>query len=315
MANTFTSNYNLIKSEIGGDNQSWGENLHTTLENVDVGMGKLIEDQLISGITSSAINITSGSGTGIISTNANLKYFESVQVGDKIRISTTNTTNTANGIPTVPKIYTVSAKSSADSITLNEQMVTDSASTVTVAKVLEPVHINSGPIVCAPLQNLETHATRALGGTADQGSDTTDALVANGDVILGSSATEDIVTFTSKIKSDLNPKTDNTYDLGVSGNDGPAWKDLYVKGTSTLGTVAIGAGTIAGITVTTTGGAGSPGPGSAEKVVNLAVTGQSGGYTNFNIGSNGQGAKTVSTDAPSATTGYANGDVWYEITA
>jgi hypothetical protein len=31
------------------------------------------------------------------------------------------------------------------------------------------------------------------------------------------------------------------------------------------------------------------------------------------MGSNGQGAKTVSTSAPSSTTGYANGDVWYEI--
>jgi hypothetical protein len=98
--------------------------------------------------------------------------------------------------------------------------------------------------------------------------------------------------------------------LGTGDN---SWKDLHVEGTSTLGTAAISAGTIAGITVTTTGGSGSPGPGSAEKVVNLAVTGQSGSYTNFNIGSNGQGAKTVSTSAPSSTTGYANGDVWYEI--
>ena len=71
MANTFTANYDLIKSEIGGDNASWGNNLHTTLENVDVGMNKLIEDQLISGITDIAINITAGSSIGIISTNAN----------------------------------------------------------------------------------------------------------------------------------------------------------------------------------------------------------------------------------------------------
>ena len=313
MANTFTANYDLIKSEIGGDNASWGNNLHTTLENVDVGMNKLIEDQLISGITDIAINITAGSSIGIISTNANLKYFESVRVGDKIRISTTNTTNTANGTPTVPKIYTVTAKTSADSITLGTQMVTDSASTVTVAKVLEPVHINSGPIICAPLQNLSA-TTRTAGGVGVPGSDGTDALVANGSVALkgnttlGDNVSNDTVTFTSKIASDLIPSADDTHNLGSSSL---SWDDLYVKGTSTLGTVAIAAGTIAGITVTSSGSA----AGSGHKTVNLAVTGHSGSYTNFNIGSNGQGAKTVSTDAPSATTGYANGDVWYEITA
>ena len=192
-------------------------------------------------------------------------------------------------------------------------MVTDSASTVTVAKVLEPVHINSGPIICAPLQNLSA-TTRTAGGVGVPGSDGTDALVANGSVALkgnttlGDNVSNDTVTFTSKIASDLIPSADDTHNLGSSSL---SWDDLYVKGTSTLGTVAIAAGTIAGITVTSSGSA----AGSGHKTVNLAVTGQSGSYTNFNIGSNGQGAKTVSTDAPSATTGYANGDVWYEITA
>ena len=66
MANTFTSNYNLVKSEIGGDNQSWGENLHTTLDTIDQSMGKMLEDQLVSGITSSAIDITASGSNGII---------------------------------------------------------------------------------------------------------------------------------------------------------------------------------------------------------------------------------------------------------
>ena len=37
----------------------------------------------------------------------------------------------------------------------------------------------------------------------------------------------------------------------------------------------------------------------------------SGSYTNPTIGSNGQGARTVSTSAPSAESG-ANGDIHYE---
>ena len=303
MANTFTDNYNFIKSEIGGDNASWGDNLHTTLIRADSAIAKSIEDQLISGITDVRINITAGSGTGIISTAANLKYFESVLVGDKIRISTTNTSNAANGTPTVPKIYTVTAKTSADSITLGYQMVTDTSSTVTVAKVLEPVHINSGPIVCAPLQNLDDY-TRAAGGDAVPGDDGTAALVANGNVTLGAT-NANTVTVTSKVASDLIPNSTDR-DLGASGND--AWKDLHISGTATLATVAVSAGTIAGVTVTSSGS----GTGSSHKTVNLAVTGQSGSYTDFSIGSNGQGAKTVSSNGPSGT-GYANGDVWYEI--
>jgi len=309
MANTFTTNFDFIKSEVGGDNQSWGNNLHSTLDLADLALSKTIEDQLISGITNIAINITAGSGTGIISTAANLKYFESVVVGDKIRISTTNTSNAVNGTPTIPKIYTVTAKTSQNSITVGTQLVTDTGSTVTVAKVLEPVHINSGPIVCAPLQNLSDKTRAADGGTAVPGSDTTDALKANGNVTLGASDAN-TVTVTAKIASHLIPST-NDKDLGASGSS--AWKDLHISGTATLGTAAISAGTFTGITVTTTGASGSPGPGSAEKIVNLAVTGQSGSFTNFNMGSNGQGAKTVSTSAPSSTTGYANGDVWYEI--
>ena len=309
MANTFTENYDFIKSEIGGDNQSWGENLHTTLGLADTAIAKLVEDRIISGITSSAIDLTAGSGTGVISTTANLKYFESIVVGDKIRVSATNASNTVNGTLVLPKIHTVTSKTSADSITVSTQFITDSLSTVTVAKVLEPVHINSGPIVCAPLANLSATTRAADGGVGVPGADTTSALIVNGNATLGASDAN-TVTVTAKVASDLIPSVDDDHNLGSSTL---SWDDLHAKGTSTLGTVAISAGTFTGITVTTTGASGSPGPGSAEKVVNLAVTGQSGSFTNFNMGSNGQGAKTVSTSAPSATAGYANGDVWYEI--
>ena len=307
MANTFTDNYNFIKSEIGGDNASWGTNLHTSLTNADTALAKKVEDQLISGITSTAILLSKDNSANTISTDANLKYFESVKVGDRIRVS--GSAHATNGTAANPVIHYVTAKTSADSITVNTNLTQDIANNteITVAKVLEPVHINSGPIVCAPLTSL-SHTTRATNAACvgEPGADETKALVANGDVTLGNNASTNTITFTSKIGSDFHPKTDNAYDLGTSGN---SWKDLHVEGTSTLGTVAISAGTIAGITVTSSGST----AGSSHKTVNLAVTGQSGSYTNFNMGSNGQGAKTVSTSAPSSSTGYANGDVWYEI--
>jgi hypothetical protein len=288
MANTFTANYNLIKSEVGGDNASWGNNLHTTLDLTDLAIGKLLEDQIVSGVTSSAIDIRKDNATNTISTDTDLKYFESVVIGDKIRVS--GSSNAANGTAAAPIIHTVTAKATANSITVSSNLIQDTTSTITIAKVLEPVHINSGPIVCAPLTSL-SNTTRVAGGVGQPGTDGTDALKANGDVTLGSSATDDTVTFTSKIASDLIPNSDDR-DLGASGSS--AWKDLHISGTATLGTVAVSAGTLAGIT-------------------SIAITGTSGSYTNFSIGSNGLGSRTVSTSAPSSTSGFTNGDVWYEI--
>ena len=297
MANTFTDNYNFIKSEIGGDNQSWGDNLHTTLGLAETAIAKLIEDQLISGITSSAINLTAGSGTGIISTSANLKYFESVVVGDRIRVSATNADNTVNGTLVLPKIHTVTSKTSADSITVSTQFITDSASTVTVAKVLEPVHINSGPIVCAPLTNL-SEITRTAGGVGQPGTDGTDALVANGDVILGSSASTDTVTITAKMTGDLTPSADGSYDLGASGAE---WEDLHIDGTANIDTLIADTAAISGGSIT--GGTGS----FTTLAVTTGTTISMNGYT---VGTNGKGTRTVSGSGPS---GGSNGDVWYEV--
>ena len=301
MANTFTSNYNFIKSEIGGDNQSWGNNLHTTLDLTDTAIAKLIENQLISGITSAAIDLTASGSDGIISTSSNLKYFESVQVGDRIRVS--GSSQAVNGTAAIPVVHYVKAKTSADSITVATNITTDTSSTITVAKVLEPVHINSGPIVCAPLTSL-SHTTRAVEGCVHQpGTDTTDALVAKGDVTLGNdaAASGDTVTFTSRVASSIIPSADATYDLGAAGAE---WQNLHITGSANVDslvadTVAIPAGTIAGVTSVSVAATG------------ITITGSSGDYSNFVVGSNGAGRRTISTSAPS---GGTDGDIHYEYT-
>ena len=291
MANTFTSNYNLIKSEIGGDNQSWGDNLHTSLDELDTGISKLVEDQLISGITSAAIDLTASGGNGIISTSANLKYFQSVVIGDKIRVS--GSSEAINGTAAAPVIHTVTAKTSADSITTNINVTTDTSSTITVAKVLEPIHINSGPIVCAPLTNLSA-ATRAAGGAGVPGTDTTDALVANGDVTLGNNAAAsgDTVTFTSRIATDFIPSADGSYDLGAATAE---WQDLHIDGTANIDSLVADTADING--------------GTVDGITSLTVADTNITMTGYEIGTNGKGERTVST---SAATGGANGDIHYE---
>ena len=288
MANTFTDNYNFIKSEIGGDNQSWGNNLHSTLVLADSAIAKLVEDQIISGITSSAIDLTASGSNGIISTNANLKYFESVVIGDKIRVS--GSSETINGTAATPVIHTVTAKTSADSITTNINVTTDTSSTITVAKVLEPAHINSGPIVCAPLTSLSA-ATRTAGGVGVPGTDTTDALIANGDVKLGAT-NADTVTFTAKVATDILPSADGAYDLGAAGSE---WQDLHIDGTANIDSLVADTADING--------------GTVDGITSLSVSATTISMTGYTIGSNGKGARTVSTETAS---GGVNGDIWYE---
>ena len=303
MANTFTDNYSLVKSEVGGDNQSWGNNLHTTLGLIDTGLVKGVEDQIMSGITSNAINLAASGSNGTISTSSNLKYFQNVQVGDKIRVSgsAVDPGGATNGSAAAPVIHKVIAKTSADSITVETQLVNDSTSTITVAKVLEPVHINSGPIVCAPLTNLSGSlpSTRTSGGVGVPGADTTDALVANGDVnlaanvILGASGSNTIEP-KGTIKADLIPETDGEYDLGSSTKQ---WQDLHIDGTANIDSLVAdetyalsGAGTIAGCS-------------------SLTLTSSTISMSGYTIGSNAKNNRTVSTGDPS---GGSDGDIHYK---
>ena len=291
MANTFTTNYDFVKSEIGGDNQSWGNNLHTTLNLADIALAKAVENQLMSGITSSVIDLTASGSNGIISTSANLKYFESVVIGDKIRVS--GSSETINGTAATPVIHTVTAKTSADSITTNINVTTDTSSTITVAKVLEPAHINSGPIVCAPLTSLSA-ATRTAGGVGVPGTDTTDALIANGDVKLGAT-NADTVTFTAKVATDILPSADGAYDLGAAGSE---WQDLHIDGTANIDSLVADTADING--------------GTVDGITSLSVSATTISMTGYTIGSNGKGARTVNTSAPADNNVGVNGDIWYE---
>ena len=302
MANTFTSNYSFIKSEVGGDNATWGSNLHSTLDLADTAIAKLLEDQLISGITSAAIDLRKDNTANTITTDANLKYFESVNVGDKIRVS--GSSAAANGTAAAPVIHTVTAKTSADSITVNTTLEQDTSSTITVAKVLEPVHVNSGPIVCAPLTSLSA-ATRAAGGVGQPGTDATDALKANGDVTLGGDASTDTVTFTSKVATDILPSAADL-DLGASGSQ---WEDLWIDGTANIDALVADTATI-------TGGAISGGTGSFTTLAVGSGSAPSDGatinMTGYTIGTNGKQNRTVSTSSPSGGS-PVNGDIWYEV--
>ena len=261
MANTFTTNYNLTKSEIGGDNQNWGTNIHETITEVDAQLVNKLDHGIVKGFSSGAISFTTGTNGTIASASGDL--FEDFKAADKVRIS--GSSNAANN-----GVHTIVSKSSANAIVVSSALATVAAgSTITVELVLEAGYIDAGPT-------------------------TVDSLTVEGHTTLGNDVDTDETTFASKVKSDILPKTDGTYDLGGAGAE---WQDLHIDGTANIdglvadGTYALsGSGTIAGCSALTT----------------TATTITMSGYS---IGTNGKGVRTQTTGTPS---GGADGDIHYE---
>ena len=261
MANTFTTNYNLTKSEIGGDNQNWGTNIHETITEVDAQLVNKLDHGIVKGFSSGVISFTTGTNGTIASASGDL--FEDFKAADKVRIS--GSSNAANN-----GVHTIVSKSSANAIVVSSALATVAAgSTITVELVLEAGYIDAGPT-------------------------TVDSLTVEGHTTLGNDVDTDETTFASKVKSDILPKTDGTYDLGGAGAE---WQDLHIDGTANIdglvadGTYALsGSGTIAGCSALTT----------------TATTITMSGYS---IGTNGKGVRTQTTGTPS---GGADGDIHYE---
>jgi hypothetical protein len=101
--------------------------------------------------------------------------------------------------------------------------------------------------------NLTGTASININGTVGATTPTTGvftALTVNDNTTLGSS-NSDTVTFNGRVASDLNPATDNTYDLGVTGHE---WRNLNIDGTANIDslvadTADINGGTIDGTAI------------------------------------------------------------------
>jgi hypothetical protein len=74
---------------------------------------------------------------------------------------------------------------------------------------------------------------------------TTTDLTVNDDTTLGSSNT-DTVNFNARVASDINPSTDNTYDLGVTGHE---WRNLNIDGTANIDSLVADTADIDGGTI------------------------------------------------------------------
>lgn len=99
---------------------------------------------------------------------------------------------------------------------------------------------------------LDLSAPPAIGGTTPAAitgtTVTASTLVVNNNSTLGSSNT-DTVTFNARVNSDLDPATDNAYDLGRTGHE---WRNLYLTGTGNIDSLIADTADINGGTIDAT---------------------------------------------------------------
>ena len=219
MANTFTTNYSLVKSEIGGDNQNWGTNIHNTITAVDSQLVNKLDTEIAKVQTSTVISFTGGGSNTITAASGNL--FEDFKTGDKIKISGASSGGN-NGT------HVIASKTNQNTIVVTgaSTLATESAGqTISYNLVFEPATIDAGDVTVS------------------------DSLTVEGNTTLGNANT-DTVTFTGKVATDILPSADGSYDLGGTGAE---WQDLHIDGTANIdalvadGTYALsGSGTIAG---------------------------------------------------------------------
>lgn len=162
-------------------------------------------------------------------------------------------TSISTGVKTINFVgAAVTATNSGDDVTVNVSSgtgtVTSVGGTGTVSGIsLSGTVTSSGNLTLGGSLDLSSPPT--IGNTTpNTGTFTT--LTVNDNSTLGSS-NADTVTFTARIDSEFSPATDNTYDLGRTGNE---WRDLYIDGTANIDsliadTADINAGTIDGTTI------------------------------------------------------------------
>jgi hypothetical protein len=93
------------------------------------------------------------------------------------------------------------------------------------------------------------------------------ALTVNDNSTLGSS-NSDTVNFNARVASDINPATDNTYDLGVTGHE---WRNLNIDGTANIDSLVADTADINGGTIDATAIGGSTA--AAGAFTTLSATG------------------------------------------
>jgi hypothetical protein len=195
----------------------------------------------------------------------------------------------------------------------DQTTITGNAGTATIlqtARNINGVSFNgSADITVTAAAGTLTGATLASGVTASSltslgtiTSLTATALTVNDNTTLGSS-NSDTVNFNARIASDLNPSTDNTYDLGVTGHE---WRNLNIDGTANIDSLVADTADINGGTIDGT----AIGSGTASTGAFTSVSGTTGTFTGAGIFGNSATGSNLLT-IKGGTSGSADGSAVY----
>ena len=206
MANTFTTNYSLTKSEIGANNDNWGTDLNNALSSVDSQIVRKVDKTDVVTQTSNKIAFSGNSLVGNSSSASTI--FQNFQAGDIISIAgSSNSGNNGN--------HTISSKTNAYTLVTSTTFTNESEG-ATLSYHLVPkyseVDIDGGTIDGATIATSDI--TVGAGKTLN---------VSDGTLTLGSnkittaSIIDDNVTY-AKIQ---NVSADERILGRVSGADGP----------------------------------------------------------------------------------------------
>jgi hypothetical protein len=166
-----------------------------------------------------------------------------------------STVTTGTGVVTA---LGVNVGSAGAFVTFDGALGTPSSGTVTNLTGTASINING-----------TVGATTAAAGTFTN-------LTVNDNTTLGSS-NADTVTFNGRVNSDLDPATDNAYDLGRVGHE---WRDLYIDGTANIDSLIADTADINGGTVDATAiGSTTPSTGAFTTVTASTAIGPASGGT------------------------------------
>jgi len=265
-------------------------------------------------------------GTGLTSLGSGVATFLGTPSSANLAAAVTDETGSGSLVfatsPTLvtPNLGAASATSIAASGTVtgsnlsgtntgDQTTITGNAGSATIlqtARNINGVSFNgSADITVTAAAGTLTGATLASGVTASSltslgtiTSLTATALTVNDNTTLGSSNT-DTVVFNARVASDINPSTDDTYDLGVTGHE---WRNLNIDGTANIDslvadTADINGGTIDGTTI----GATTPSTVAATTITaqnaSFQIVAQTSGSTRMTLDHNGTNGRVGTLDA------------------
>jgi hypothetical protein len=227
------------------------------------------------------------------------------------------TATSLNGVTltgtSTPALSVSGTASVSGSNTGDQTTITGNAGTATIlqtARNINGVSFNgSADITVTAAAGTLTGATLASGVTASSltslgtiTSLTATALTVNDNTTLGSN-NSDTVNFNARVASDLNPSTDNTYDLGVTGHE---WRNLNIDGTANIDSLVADTADINGGTIDGT----AIGSGTASTGAFTSVSGTTGTFTGAGIfGNSATGSNLVTIKG--GTSGSADGSAVY----